>query len=148
MPKAAMDTTTRLESHIRALALPARQTRSLLRQSRSDDIEVLEALRGTLATHGVLVPARTVCTICCCELGEEPFQRLPCGHAYHAACLASMAGCGNAHVPLNNALTGLKHFNNDTFVTVSRWRAGVPSTLNKVVTDAATGASVLQPCPS
>jgi len=67
---------------------------------------------------------------------------------FEASQLSFTSLCGNAHVPLNNALTGLKYFNNETFATVSRWRAGVPSTLNKVVADEATGAPVLQPWPS
>ncbi|CAH1800558.1 unnamed protein product [Owenia fusiformis] len=46
----------------------------------------------------------------------------------------------------NNALTGLKLYKGDVFVTVPRWRLGVPSTMNKVITKG--NANVLQPYPS
>ncbi|KAK7092017.1 hypothetical protein V1264_009628 [Littorina saxatilis] len=45
----------------------------------------------------------------------------------------------------NNIVTGIKLYKDDVFLTVSRWRPGVPSTLNRVVTKG--GKSVLQPYP-
>lgn len=48
--------------------------------------------------------------------------------------------------PENNALAGLKAYKDELYVTVPRWRSGVPATLNKVVT--IDGVSLLQPYPS
>ena len=52
-----------------------------------------------------------------------------------------------AYVPENNALTGIKVFEGEIYVSVPRWLEGIPSTLNKVVMNS-SGASVLQPYPS
>ncbi|XP_062506522.1 protein yellow-like [Corticium candelabrum] len=50
------------------------------------------------------------------------------------------------YVPHNNALAGIKIYKGTTYVTVPRWKHGVPSTLNKVVH---TGhRPLLQPFPS
>lgn len=50
------------------------------------------------------------------------------------------------YVPHNNVLAGIKIYKNTTYVTVPRWKHGVPSTLNKIVH---TGHdSRLQPFPS
>ena len=46
----------------------------------------------------------------------------------------------------NCALAGVKMWKDDIFVTVPRWRPGVPATLAKVVTKASR--SLLQPWPS
>jgi len=46
----------------------------------------------------------------------------------------------------NNALAGVKGYDGEIYVTVPRWRPGVPSTLNKVVHNGT--AYVLQPYPS
>lgn len=54
--------------------------------------------------------------------------------------------CGNEFIPTNNALTGLKSYNGDLYVTVSRWRHGVPVALAKVVETHAGPA--LEPYPS
>ncbi|XP_060086131.1 protein yellow-like [Ylistrum balloti] len=54
---------------------------------------------------------------------------------------------GNEHyIPHNNIISGMKTYRNDVYVTVPRWRRGVPSTLNKIV--ARNGTSILQPFPS
>lgn len=50
------------------------------------------------------------------------------------------------YVPNNNVITGVKYYNGDYYVTVPRWRQGVPSTLNKLVTK--NGSHLLQPYPS
>ncbi|OWF45421.1 protein yellow-like [Mizuhopecten yessoensis] len=50
------------------------------------------------------------------------------------------------YIPHNNIISGMKTYNNKVYVTVPRWRRGVPSTLNKVVVR--NGTSVLQPFPS
>lgn len=50
------------------------------------------------------------------------------------------------YVPHNNVLAGIKIYKNTTYVTVPRWKHGVPSTLNKVVH---TGTrALLQPFPN
>jgi len=54
----------------------------------------------------------------------------------------------NVFIPSNNALAGVKSTGGVTFVTVPRWKSGVPSTLNKVVIDSASGETVLQPYPN
>ena len=46
----------------------------------------------------------------------------------------------------NNIITGIKVYEGEVFVTVSRWLPGVPSTMNKVVMKG--GQPVLQPYPS
>jgi Major royal jelly protein len=50
------------------------------------------------------------------------------------------------NIPANNAITGIKYYANDLYLTVPRWRTGVPSTLNKVVQ--VDGRAVLQAWPS
>eukprot|EP00937_MAST-01D_sp_MAST-1D-sp2_P005215 g5215.t1 len=62
--------------------------------------------------------------------------------------LAFTDTCGNDFEPLNNALTGLKYFEGRLFATVSRWRKGVPSTLNVVTVDRLSGRQMLEPWPS
>ena len=58
-----------------------------------------------------------------------------------------------AFIPKNNAITGLKWYGGDVFVTVPRWLPGVPSTLNKVIVNetcdggTCTNVSLLQPYP-
>lgn len=49
-------------------------------------------------------------------------------------------------IPENNCMTGIKHWKGSTYVTVPRWRPGVPSTLNKVIGNGSQ--SLLQPYPS
>lgn len=46
----------------------------------------------------------------------------------------------------NNIISGMKVYEDNVYVTVPRWRLGVPSTLNKVIMS--NGESVLQPFPS
>ena len=52
-------------------------------------------------------------------------------------------------VPEKNALAGVKVHNGSVFATIPRWKAGVPSTLNKVVDSGNDGTHhVMQPFPS
>ncbi len=51
-----------------------------------------------------------------------------------------------AFIPENCALAGLKFYAGDAYVTIPRWKPGVPSTMNKVVLSS-TGSPVLQPYP-
>ncbi|XP_033762519.1 major royal jelly protein 1-like [Pecten maximus] len=46
----------------------------------------------------------------------------------------------------NNIISGMKVYDDNVYVTVPRWRRGVPSTLNKVIVR--NGESILQPFPS
>ncbi|XP_076466373.1 protein yellow-like [Babylonia areolata] len=50
------------------------------------------------------------------------------------------------YIVKNNIITGVKVYNDEVYVTVPRWRPGVPSTLNRVVMK--NGSAVLQPYPS
>ena len=60
-----------------------------------------------------------------------------------------------AFIPRNNAITGLKWYDNEIYVTVPRWLPGIPSTLNKVIVNetcditgtTCTSVSLLQPYP-
>jgi len=51
------------------------------------------------------------------------------------------------YIVANCIVTGIKVYGSDVFVTVPRWRRGVPSTLNRVVSDG-TGGHMLEPYPS
>jgi sugar lactone lactonase YvrE len=53
---------------------------------------------------------------------------------------------GGSFIPENCIITGLRHWRGEYYVTVPRFREGVPSTLNKVVV--VNGAPLLQPYPS
>ncbi|XP_069111227.1 protein yellow-like [Argopecten irradians] len=46
----------------------------------------------------------------------------------------------------NNIISGMKVYNDNVYVTVPRWRRGVPSTLNKIIVS--DGNSILEPFPS
>lgn len=49
-------------------------------------------------------------------------------------------------IQTNNIISGMNVYKDSVFVTVPRWRLGVPSTLNKIVVK--DGVSVLQPYPN
>ncbi|XP_069111237.1 protein yellow-like [Argopecten irradians] len=49
-------------------------------------------------------------------------------------------------IQTNNIISGMNIYKDSVFVTVPRWRLGVPSTLNKIVVK--DGVSVLQPYPN
>lgn len=50
-------------------------------------------------------------------------------------------------IPQNCIVTGVKNFGSTTYVTVPRWRSGVPSTLN-IVVNSTDGTPLLQPFPN
>ena len=52
------------------------------------------------------------------------------------------------YVPENNAIAGIKIFKDDVYVTVPRWRHGVPSTLNRIVQSSDGRRALLQPFPN
>ena len=53
-----------------------------------------------------------------------------------------------AFIPKNNAITGLKWYGGDVFVTVPRWLPGVPSTLNKVIVNETCDGGTCSGSPS
>lgn len=66
----------------------------------------LERLAALLEAAGAVLPQAHVCGIChdvLAEHDEDGFQRLPCRHGFHVACLRRMAEAGNRHVPENFA---------------------------------------------
>lgn len=79
------------------------------------------------------------------------FVALAAGHAHIPQAIFSAKSaadwqptsgkCGGTFTAPNNVITGIKSFNGTTFITVPRWRSGVPSTLN--VLEGSTGGSNL-----
>jgi hypothetical protein len=67
------------------------------------------------------------------------------GSGYANSSDAQRAG---AFIPSSNLVTGINFYKNTTFLCVPRWRSGVPSTLNTLEFDAATGAPLLKPYPN
>lgn len=61
---------------------------------------------------------------------------------------ASEAQAAGIFIPSNNLVTGINFYKNITFLCVPRWRSGVPSTLNTLTFDAATGLPLLKPYPN
>ncbi|OWF45425.1 protein yellow-like [Mizuhopecten yessoensis] len=57
-----------------------------------------------------------------------------------------MAIRNESYIPNNNIISGMNVYNDAVYVTVPRWRRGVPSTLNKIVIK--DGISILQPYPN
>ncbi|XP_013402905.1 uncharacterized protein LOC106168417 [Lingula anatina] len=58
-----------------------------------------------------------------------------------AAALAS-----EEFIPEHNSISGIKFYKGEIYITIPRWKLGVPSSLNKLVTRG--GRSVFQPYPS
>ena len=56
--------------------------------------------------------------------------------------------CGATFTPANCVITGVKVYGNSVFLTVPRWKPGVPSTLNVIAADAPKRDPLLKPWPN
>ena len=71
-----------------------------------------------------------------------------CNYTWDAAHSEAAYAADGRYVVANNAITGIKFFRGVTYLTVPRWRPGVPSTLNTLEPRPGGLPPLLRPFPS
>lgn len=85
--------------------------------------------------------------VSCTYNAEIVYQLLSVDYLWNDNSQRQAAINSGEYVIENNIITGIKVAGSDVYVTVPRWRYGVPATLNVLVTNVA-GSTVLKPFPS
>ena len=88
-------------------------------------------------------------TICCRDgqLPEVTFEFRTIDYNWNSAEDRTKAVDVREYIVENNIITGIKIFKDDVFVTVPRWKPGVPSTLNMLL-PTGNKTAILKPYPS
>ncbi|KAL4224981.1 hypothetical protein ACF0H5_015676 [Mactra antiquata] len=83
----------------------------------------------------------------CINKAEIVFQMDKVDYDWNNDSHKQMAIDSNEYIVENNLITGIKVYGSNVYVTVPRWRRGVPATLN-VLVPGNTGTPLLKPFPS